>query len=270
MRAGPAHADHRAQRDADTPTTVRRKRAPVAELERLRYPQRTLSSGRVRAAFQPPDGGAVKLRPRRAGSAITLVIRWRFAQLHWPPAGFCSRKGPFDRPPRLPVVGSTLAARTTSVRTMVRRRSHHKILVDSTEKAHVIPDDLITPDPQTLLMLEDDPVLANLLKDFLETQNFRVTWVTGGAEGVQKILNSDYAIILCDMVMPGFPGDMFYRAVERARPHLCKRFIFMTGHTADGHIDAFIRSVRGLMLWKPFQLHEILDAIKTVLRKASP
>ena len=66
---------------------------------------------------------------------------------------------------------------------------------------------------------------------------------------------------LYDAIMEG--------AVERVRPHLCKRFIFMTGHTGDKEIDTFIRGVRGLMLWKPFQIHEVLDAIKIVLRKAS-
>ena len=137
------------------------------------------------------------------------------------------------------------------------------------EKTHEISEDLLPPGPQTVLILEDDPVLATMLKDFLETGNFRVTHVTGGAEGVQKIMAGDFDVILCDMVMPGFPGDMFYRAVERVRPHLCRRFIFMTGQTGDARIDTFVRSVRGLMLWKPFQVHEVLEAIRTVVRKAS-
>jgi len=144
-----------------------------------------------------------------------------------------------------------------------------RFFIPPQEKTHVMPDDLVQPKPQAVLVLEDDPLFANLLKDFLEERNFRVTHVTSGTEGVQKILAVDYDVILCDMVMPGFPGDMFYRAVERARPHLCKRFIFMTGHTGDTRIDTFIRGVRGLMLWKPFPLHEILDAIKTVLRKTA-
>jgi two-component system, NtrC family, sensor kinase len=80
-------------------------------------------------------------------------------------------------------------------------------------------------------------------------------------------LKQDYDVLLCDMIMPGFPGDMFYRAVELSRPHLCKRFLFMTGHNGDPQIDAFIRSVRGLMIWKPFQLHELLRALKVVLEK---
>jgi DNA-binding NarL/FixJ family response regulator len=78
---------------------------------------------------------------------------------------------------------------------------------------------------------------------------------------------TDFSIILCDMVMPNFPGDMFYAAVERVRPKLCKRFIFMTGHQGDRKIEEFIRRIRGLMLWKPFQMTILFDTIKVVLNK---
>jgi DNA-binding response OmpR family regulator len=144
-----------------------------------------------------------------------------------------------------------------------------RFFIPPEEKTHEISEDLLKAEPQTVLIVEDDPVLATMLKDFLESSSFRVTHVTGGADGVQKVMAGDFDVILCDMVMPGFPGDMFYRAVERVRPHLCKRFIFMTGHTGDTRIDTFVRSVRGLMLWKPFQVHEVLEAIRTVMRKAS-
>jgi DNA-binding NarL/FixJ family response regulator len=84
---------------------------------------------------------------------------------------------------------------------------------------------------------------------------------------LKKILSDDFEIILCDMVMPNFPGDMFYLAVERVRPNLCKRFIFMTGHKGDPKIGEFIRRIRGLMLWKPFEMHVLFDAIKAVNSK---
>jgi hypothetical protein len=60
---------------------------------------------------------------------------------------------------------------------------------------------------------------------------------------------------------------MFYLAVERTKPHLCKRFIFMTGHRGDPKIDEFIRRVKGLMLWKPFEMYMLTEAIQTVLKK---
>jgi DNA-binding response OmpR family regulator len=136
------------------------------------------------------------------------------------------------------------------------------------EKTYEIPTDLVSlADPRTILLLEDDATLAEVLCSGLTRKNFRVTRVRNGTDGIQCILESDYDLILCDMIMPGFPGDMFYRAVERSRPHLCKRFVFMTGHTGDRQIDDFIRSVRGLMVFKPFQLHELLEAIQVILKK---
>jgi DNA-binding response OmpR family regulator len=136
-------------------------------------------------------------------------------------------------------------------------------------KTYELTDEDAKPDRKLVLVLEDDPGLSTLLRDFLEANNFAVAIVTSGAEGLQKVMHTDYDAILCDMVMPNFPGDMFYRAVERVRPHLCKRFVFMTGHLGDPQIDAFIRSVKGLMLWKPFQVHEVIEAIKTIIRKSS-
>jgi DNA-binding response OmpR family regulator len=145
-------------------------------------------------------------------------------------------------------------------------RRHYSPLV---ETIHEIPEDLVSlADPRTILLLEDDATLADVLRNSLEKKNFNVTRVRNGIDGIHRILESNYDLILCDMIMPGFPGDMFYRAVQRSRPHLCNRFLFMTGHTGDRQIDQFIRGVRGLMIFKPFQLCELLEAINVVLKKA--
>jgi two-component system cell cycle sensor histidine kinase/response regulator CckA len=93
---------------------------------------------------------------------------------------------------------------------------------------------------------------------------YRVTVVPTGVEGMQQILASDFDAIVCDMVMPNFPGDMFYLAVQRARPHLCKRFVFMTGHHDNPKIAQFIQEVRGMVLWKPFEMRQLFDALETV------
>lgn len=61
---------------------------------------------------------------------------------------------------------------------------------------------------------------------------------------------------------------MFYKAVERTKPHLCQRFVFMTGHQADKDVNDFIRSIRGLVLWKPFEMHQLTEAIGIILKKA--
>jgi hypothetical protein len=54
---------------------------------------------------------------------------------------------------------------------------------------------------------------------------------------------------------------MFYRAVERIRPRLCERFVFMTGYRNDARANEFIKSINGYVLQKPFQLKDLMDAI---------
>ena len=117
----------------------------------------------------------------------------------------------------------------------------------------------------TLLLLEDNDELAASLQEFLELYSCKTVRVTNGVDGLRKIMVVDFDVILCDMVMPAFPGDMFYRAVERVKRELCKRFIFMSGHKTDPKWDAFVRQIGGLMLWKPFQMHELVSALQTVL-----
>jgi hypothetical protein len=63
------------------------------------------------------------------------------------------------------------------------------------------------------------------------------------------------------MMMPTLPGDMFFRAVERMRPHLCERFVFMTGHRGNQKVNDFVSNVNGTMLTKPFQVDDLLEMI---------
>jgi DNA-binding response OmpR family regulator len=133
------------------------------------------------------------------------------------------------------------------------------------EKTHQLPD---APEPDSVLMLEDEGELTEALKIYLEAHGFRVVCVRNGVDGLKKVMTTDFDVILCDMLMPNLPGDMFFLAVQKVKPHLCGRFIFMTGHKGDKKIDAFIRKVRGVMLWKPFHPHELLERIQYVLKKA--
>src|SRR5277367_13350 len=115
-----------------------------------------------------------------------------------------------------------------------------------------------------VLLLEDDPAFKEIMTDFLKESGFEVVGVTNGVEGVHQVLASDFEVLLCDMMMPTLPGDMFFRAVERMRPHLCDRFIFMTGHRGNPKVNEFINSVCGTVLTKPFHVDDLLEMIAFV------
>src|SRR5215470_2514179 len=105
------------------------------------------------------------------------------------------------------------------------------------EVVYEMAQEPVRPSFKSVLMLEDDLALAEMIRVFLDSNYYRVTLVTNGADGLRKILDNDFDIILCDMVMPNLPGDMFYLAVERTKKHLCGRFVFTTGHLANPKYD---------------------------------
>lgn len=112
-----------------------------------------------------------------------------------------------------------------------------------------------------VLVLEDDPAFQEIMESFLKECGYQVVAVHNGVEGVHQIVANDFEVILCDMMMPTLPGDMFFRAVERMRPHLCDRFIFMTGHSGNPKVNDFISTIRGSVLTKPFQVDDLLEMI---------
>jgi DNA-binding NtrC family response regulator len=121
-----------------------------------------------------------------------------------------------------------------------------------------------------VLLLEDDETFKSILSEFLESNFYEVVSVANGADGVRAVLKEEFDIIICDMMMPKLPGDMFYVAVERMRPHLCRRFIFITGHRGNQKINNFIQQVKGTMLNKPFRMDDLLEAIAFVQVRAVP
>lgn len=119
----------------------------------------------------------------------------------------------------------------------------------------------LVPEVGRVLVLDDDASLREIIWDFLTESGYLVVAVENGREGVREVLDGDFVLVLCDLSMPSMAGDVFYRAVERIRPDLCKRFVFMTGYRDDTKANAFIESIRAFVLQKPFPLKHLLDAV---------
>ena len=122
-------------------------------------------------------------------------------------------------------------------------------------------------DITTILLLDDDLELADTLKTLLQTRNFLVTTAKNGVEGLREVMEMDFDVILCDMLMPTMPGDMFYLAVQKVKPHLCKRFLFITGHGDDPRTNEFLQKTDGLVVFKPVPTDELVQMISLVLQR---
>ena len=134
-------------------------------------------------------------------------------------------------------------------------------------EAAAMADSTTELDIKNILLVDDDVELADSLRALLEAHNFVVTTAKNGVEGIKEVMGLDFDAIVCDMVMPGMAGDMFFLAVQRTKPELCKRFVFITAHSGDAKVDTFIRSVDGLVLFKPVRIDDLVRMIGLAIKR---
>lgn len=120
---------------------------------------------------------------------------------------------------------------------------------------------------KSILLLDDDVELADTLKALLESRNFVVTTARNGVEGLREVMAMDFDVIICDMMMPTMPGDMFYLAVQKVKPSHCRRFLFVTGNAREPRINEFLQRADGLVLIKPVPSEELLQMISLVIQR---
>ena len=120
-----------------------------------------------------------------------------------------------------------------------------------------------------ILLLEDRSDFRGILHDYLASQSHEVTSVYSGVEGVREIMKTPFDLLICDMMMPKMGGEMFYWAVTKVRPGARQRFIFFSGHRNNPALESFFAKVGATVLYKPFSLAALSDAIKAVFRKMS-
>lgn len=57
-----------------------------------------------------------------------------------------------------------------------------------------------------ILVVDDDPKVREILKDFLEIKGYAVTTVSSGAEALTVLEETQPHLILLDIMMPGMDG----------------------------------------------------------------
>jgi two-component system phosphate regulon response regulator PhoB len=122
----------------------------------------------------------------------------------------------------------------------------------------------------TLLIVEDEADLSELMRYNLEAEGFRVISAESGDEAVERIRDGVPDLILLDWMLPGLSGIELTRR-WRSRDETARTPIIMI--TARGEEE---ERVRGLAngaddyVVKPFSMPELVARIQALLRRSSP
>ena len=116
-----------------------------------------------------------------------------------------------------------------------------------------------------ILIVEDDVLLANSLKELLEGQSYQVDTVYDGEMGEEYALLGIYDLLILDVMMPKLDG---FQVASRVRARHCGTPILML--TAKSQLDDRIQGLDAgadYYLTKPFDSRELLACINALLRR---
>ena len=121
--------------------------------------------------------------------------------------------------------------------------------------------------PASILVVEDEPALAGLLVEALESEGHRALAVGDGIEALDRVREGGFDVIISDVKMPKMDGRRLFEEVRSLSPALARRMIFSTGDLANQETRSFLDELGAEAIAKPFDLEEVARKVERLLRE---
>jgi DNA-binding NtrC family response regulator len=118
-----------------------------------------------------------------------------------------------------------------------------------------------------ILIIEDETAIRRVLSKILSEENdsYKVEEAEDGLQGLEKVKNEDFDLILCDIKMPKMDGVEVLEAVKKIKPEI--PMVMISGH---GDLETAIQTMRlGAFdyISKPPDLNRLLNTVRNALDK---
>ena len=120
-----------------------------------------------------------------------------------------------------------------------------------------------------ILVVDDDQDFLQTYKEMLQANDFMVSTAANGVEALKTVMHLDVDAVFCDMNMPTMAGDMFYMAVQRVKPYICDRFVFVTGYEGNARYEEFFKKNKATVLYKPVTLGKLLGTVNIIFSRTA-
>ena len=120
---------------------------------------------------------------------------------------------------------------------------------------------------QTILLVDDEPRIADVVEYELEEHGFAVRLAADGDTGLELFRQEDPDLVLLDLGLPGLSGLELFQAMRAHRPRI--PVIMLT--CRSGEVDRVVGLEMGAddYVTKPFSPRELAARVKAVLRRAA-
>jgi signal transduction histidine kinase/CheY-like chemotaxis protein len=118
---------------------------------------------------------------------------------------------------------------------------------------------------ETILLVEDEPQVAELVTRALRKSGYTVLRASRGGEALEMVRTSDTRIdlLLTDIVMPGMNGRELADRVRQMRPEM--PVLYMSGYSDDAILRHGVEAATMQFIGKPFSIKALTSKIREVL-----
>jgi len=123
----------------------------------------------------------------------------------------------------------------------------------------------VSPETGTVVVIEDDPHIADLVDLYLRREGFRVLLAGDGETGLEHFVRDDPCIVILDVGLPGARDGFDVCRDIRARSNV--PVLFLTAR--DEEVDRILGLELGAddYLVKPFSPRELVARVRAILRR---
>jgi two-component system, OmpR family, phosphate regulon response regulator OmpR len=118
-----------------------------------------------------------------------------------------------------------------------------------------------------ILLIEDDPRLADMVTDYLGEAGYRVTVAGSGAAGISLLGREPFDALILDLMLPDMDGLEVCRRIRQRDGEVPILMLTARGDTMDRVVG--LEMGADDYLPKPFEPRELLARLKAVLRRRS-
>ena len=118
-----------------------------------------------------------------------------------------------------------------------------------------------------VLVVEDHPLIAELVETRLRIEGLRATKCLGGREAIERVNKEAFDLVILDIMMPDIDG---YQVLAHIRSQEATRnipVVFLTARASQEDIDKGLRMGANHYITKPFSGAELARIVKLLLQE---
>ena len=153
-----------------------------------------------------------------------------------------------------------------------KRGTRFRVLFPAVEGAIDAPENVLRPSPNwvgagTILVVDDDPGVVELMQETLQRSGFTVLTALDGQEGIDVFSKNPDKIdlVLLDRTMPTTSGEDAFLAMRAIRPNA--QIVLVSGYSEERAASQFDTGDLAGFLQKPFLPEQLVERVRSVLEK---